>query len=270
MVARGTAAVRRDAGPWAGNRNPTGLRPGVAQRAGEPGRPYLLLAGYCAAEAVRLEPPEVRTRVLSALEEAFQTSVTEVPLLQATGMALARLRGSGVADFFLEQMAISEPALRLAFARALGQVALQSDEVDAESIIVRAIELLDHQEEAHAACLVLAEIGWDGMSRVLAADRLPEVLQGLAGKSLSLLRLAGEYGSGADSGFQEAVAAVLDMTLLPVPASTFPMGTRRGGHKDERPQHQVEVGGFYVARYPVTDAQYARFVAAVGHAPPRH
>ena len=56
---------------------------------------------------------------------------------------------------------------------------------------------------------------------------------------------------------------MLDMTLLPVPAGEFMMG-------DERERHKVNLGKFYVARYPVTNAQWARFVAATGHKPLKH
>jgi formylglycine-generating enzyme required for sulfatase activity len=39
---------------------------------------------------------------------------------------------------------------------------------------------------------------------------------------------------------------------------------------DERERHKVNLGKFYVARYPVTNAQWVRFVAATGHKPLKH
>jgi formylglycine-generating enzyme required for sulfatase activity len=53
-----------------------------------------------------------------------------------------------------------------------------------------------------------------------------------------------------------------------VPAGAFLMGDD-AGRADERPAHHVRLGAFAVARLPVTNAQYARFLAATGHAPPR-
>jgi formylglycine-generating enzyme required for sulfatase activity len=38
---------------------------------------------------------------------------------------------------------------------------------------------------------------------------------------------------------------------------------------DEGPRHPVTVGGFAVALAPVTNAEYARFLEATGHEPPR-
>jgi formylglycine-generating enzyme required for sulfatase activity len=36
------------------------------------------------------------------------------------------------------------------------------------------------------------------------------------------------------------------------------------------PQQTIEVAGFAISRYPITNQQYAHFVAATGHAPPEH
>jgi formylglycine-generating enzyme required for sulfatase activity len=68
-------------------------------------------------------------------------------------------------------------------------------------------------------------------------------------------------------------------TLLPVTASAFVMGSEPAADPEassaESPQHRVRVSKFYVAQYPVTNAQYAAFAraanrpsavpAAVGH-----
>lgn len=61
-------------------------------------------------------------------------------------------------------------------------------------------------------------------------------------------------------------------TLLPVlrhvPAGWFRMGDDTG-RPDERPAHSVWTASVLVARTPVTNAAYARFLAATGHEPPR-
>src|SRR5262245_3282335 len=43
----------------------------------------------------------------------------------------------------------------------------------------------------------------------------------------------------------------------------FLMGSS-DGPEDERPQHQVDVGEFFIDRTPVTNAQFAQFLSAKG------
>ena len=56
--------------------------------------------------------------------------------------------------------------------------------------------------------------------------------------------------------------------LLPIPGGCFLVGDD-AGRPDERPRHEVELDGFLAARRPVSNAEYARFLAASGHEPPR-
>ncbi len=60
----------------------------------------------------------------------------------------------------------------------------------------------------------------------------------------------------------------LDTTLL-VPAGPFAMGTNYDrADSQDRPQHLVNLPAYRIDKYLVTNAQYARFVAATGHRPP--
>ena len=52
--------------------------------------------------------------------------------------------------------------------------------------------------------------------------------------------------------------------LVAVPAGTFAMGSDRF-YRDEGPVHDEEVGALAIERHPVTNAQFARFVADTGH-----
>jgi formylglycine-generating enzyme required for sulfatase activity len=49
-----------------------------------------------------------------------------------------------------------------------------------------------------------------------------------------------------------------------VPAGEFIMGSEELGD-DERPAHQVYLDGFWIDRYEVTNARFARFMAATGY-----
>ena len=58
------------------------------------------------------------------------------------------------------------------------------------------------------------------------------------------------------------------LEMVRVPAGAFLMGTK-DGPEDERPQHRVEVGAFFIDRTKVTNAQFAAFLSAVGPAGPK-
>jgi len=58
------------------------------------------------------------------------------------------------------------------------------------------------------------------------------------------------------------------ITWTPIPAGRFLMGSETG-LDDERPVHEVELGTFECAVYPVTQQQYAEFLRATGHQTPR-
>ncbi len=57
------------------------------------------------------------------------------------------------------------------------------------------------------------------------------------------------------------------MHLVPIPAGSFLMG-KNGSRTDEAPAHRVEFPAFRAAVSPVTNAEYAAFVAAAGAPPP--
>ena len=57
------------------------------------------------------------------------------------------------------------------------------------------------------------------------------------------------------------------MDFVEVPAGAFTMGWT-GGHPAERPAHTVWVDAFAIARTPVTNADWAAWLAASGAAPP--
>ena len=79
------------------------------------------------------------------------------------------------------------------------------------------------------------------------------VLQLLAADRLGASPCPTEGGHGSLPGQDQ---------LLRVPAGPFPMGSNSLAETldNERSQHEVEVGEFWIDRYPVTNAQFARFV----------
>ncbi len=53
-----------------------------------------------------------------------------------------------------------------------------------------------------------------------------------------------------------------------IPAGAFTMGDDNG-RPDERPAHRVTLSAFHMAVVPVANGEYADFLAATGHEPPR-
>ncbi len=64
----------------------------------------------------------------------------------------------------------------------------------------------------------------------------------------------------------EALHAHPPVDMVLVPAGTFLMGSDQGG--DESPARSVYLDAFYIDRYPVTNAEYHKFVQDTGHPPP--
>jgi len=56
--------------------------------------------------------------------------------------------------------------------------------------------------------------------------------------------------------------------MVAIPAGTFGMGSRLSGEPNERPEHQVQVGGFLVGATEVTFSDFDRFVRAAGRRSP--
>lgn len=66
----------------------------------------------------------------------------------------------------------------------------------------------------------------------------------------------------------------IKLELVRIPAGAFLMGSDRDkdplADVDEFPQHRVSLPDFYISRMLITNAHYAVFVRATGHAAPRH
>ncbi len=64
----------------------------------------------------------------------------------------------------------------------------------------------------------------------------------------------------------------LDPELIHIPAGEFLMGSNpekdKGAYPDEQPQHTLHLPDYFIAKTPVTNAQYAAFVEATNHRVP--
>jgi formylglycine-generating enzyme required for sulfatase activity len=66
----------------------------------------------------------------------------------------------------------------------------------------------------------------------------------------------------------------IEPELILIPAGEFLMGSDpkkdKGAYEDEQPQHTLHLPDYYIAKTPVTNAQYLVFVQATGQKPPEH
>ena len=111
-------------------------------------------------------------------------------------------------------------------------------------------ELRDRQAARLAACLGDPAL------------RAPGPLRGRAGRALAAL-----------GDPRAEVLAVEAMGFCFVPGGPFRMGSREsdaGASDDEYPQHEVRLPGYWMAQHPVTQAQYAAFVAEGGYQQARY
>lgn len=97
-----------------------------------------------------------------------------------------------------------------------------------------------------------------------------------AGEDISLHH-EHEYGVQTNAGYTAADAEALlasgdwaeIQTMIVIPAGSFVMGTSsERADEQDKPQHNVYLSSYKIDKYPVTNAQYARFVAATSHRPP--
>jgi len=137
----------------------------------------------------------------------------------------------------------------------VGQNAILPDpEADCWGALLAAQTLLENERERLAqvsernAPKLERVRGW--LLAIVTRGWLPPVDRALAGQALAVL------GDPRD----------LD-ELVEVPAGPFLMGSRDDDERasdDEKPQHEVTLPAFKIGRYPVTNAQYLRFVEATG------
>jgi iron(II)-dependent oxidoreductase len=81
-------------------------------------------------------------------------------------------------------------------------------------------------------------------------------------------QLAGYSVAEAEALLTPELWKELDSTII-IPAGSFKMGTNlKNADAPSRPQHIVNLKSYRIDKYLVTNAQYARFIAATGHRPP--
>ena len=73
--------------------------------------------------------------------------------------------------------------------------------------------------------------------------------------------------NSADTLPPRIIWGIDDKEMILIPGGSLLMG-RDQGRENERPQHTVSIDAFYIDRYPVTQAEYQRFIQETGHTIP--
>src|SRR5262245_9277647 len=85
---------------------------------------------------------------------------------------------------------------------------------------------------------------------------------------LDWCRSSDRHGLHYDRVMPDSSSLTLTSAFAPIAGGWFTMGTERG-QADERPPHRVFVDSFELGVFPVTRAEYARFVEATSHELPK-
>jgi formylglycine-generating enzyme required for sulfatase activity len=174
----------------------------------------------------------------------------------------------------LDNPSLFEPLL----SALLGQKALQRDVRladdllrDAAAVTPRpllaalAAGIADPPERYHALRLLRAIPGWDAEGqtavRPLLADPDPQV-SAMAAELLGVERPAARRGRrGEPAAGEERLHEADGTILLYVPGGEYTLGAE-DITDEEKPVHRVVLSPFWIAKYPVTNEQYGRFLAA--------
>ncbi len=182
-----------------------------------------------------------------------------------------------------------EPTLLAAALQSTASFAVAPDPAAFVEAVRRANPVLAGRclsEPAVGAGLVPAQL-----TETVQADLLADVSDGqvhlrariAAGEALGELPAPDPRGKGGDPRFREVEVdgqRVLLPPLVYVPGGPFRMGsswwhvwrlTRRDfPAEDERPRHTVDLPAFLIGKFPMTNAEYACFVAAGGYQQERY
>lgn len=149
------------------------------------------------------------------------------------------------------------------FARALAKASSDryaSPHALWEALATEAVEATRRQQEAEETALRQHEAETEAKPQVGVAEMAQRQRESEKTTSEAMSTLG--------------LAPGVEMAFVEVPAGQFLMGSDRRKYpragKSEQPQHKVTLDGYWIARTPVTNAQYAAFVAATGHRMPKH
>jgi formylglycine-generating enzyme required for sulfatase activity len=107
--------------------------------------------------------------------------------------------------------------------------------------------------------------------RIAAAEALGRISLDAVDKKVC--RVLTAFLTDRNSDVRREASKALRFAFAFIPAGEFLMGAEKldqDAKDDEKPKHRVDLDAYYIARYPVTEAQYHSFAEATGHRPSDH
>ena len=204
---------------------------------------HQLLQEFFAARKLASEPDLAKMRA-EWRADAVQPSLSETIAGLADSDPLPPLPGTGWEETAILAAALSENA----------------------ETLIRAVMAVNLPLAARAAAGAEVQIGAGLKSELQQAliartqDRSADLRARIAaGEALGVL---------GDPRFERRTGAQGDYLLPPlvrIAGGTYPIGDDQGNYDDEKPAHTVELAPFQIGRFPVTNAEYALFMAAGGY-----
>lgn len=260
VIAPHLARVKRKSPEWA-NEHLDRVLTSVRDRSGlfvgygveRYGFQHLSFQEFLAAEEI------IKQRLHSLLVDRFGQSWWREPTLLALGIDDQQFQASLFAEL------IRAPACQKHMDLAL--TCMRETLIPNITPMVEALR--DHdlpRETRHNCVLFLREIGGAEAENALRGaldDPESQVANAALEALLRLERPVPEAALPDDVIINEKDKTV----LIRIPGGKFWMGTD-DGPEEERPRHQVHLDEYYIARNPITNAQYAKFIEETGHPQP--
>jgi formylglycine-generating enzyme required for sulfatase activity len=119
-----------------------------------------------------------------------------------------------------------------------------------------------------ARCAISPEVKISDKTKDLIREKLVNRTQDMTADLRARIAAGEALGLIGDPRFEVYCGADGECLLPPmvdIPAGTYPIGDDHSGYGDETPAHTVELKAYQIGVYPVTNAEYARFIEAGGY-----
>lgn len=129
-------------------------------------------------------------------------------------------------------------------------------------------DLMPHNLPLAARCAASGEVNVDPHLKREIQQALIERTQDMSADLRARIAAGEALGTLGDPRFERKTGAHGDYLLPPlvtIPAGTYPMGDDSSRYDFEKPAHTVELTAFQIGVFPVTNAEYALFMAAGGY-----